>query len=153
MPEFKHPSNWEDATVAFALVVIAVASIATIVVGPKVSKPDADLIDAVVKCAGGVVVLLGAYFTARTLKQSRADHRIARMLEAIKMTADDEPPVWLGGILILGELARTSERTRGEKRQADVVRAVLGDLANRDDERGRVARRVVGELPAPPEHR
>jgi len=150
VPEFKDPSDWEDKTVGMVLLAIALGAVAAILLGWRSSGSKADLIDAVVKCAGGVIVLLGAYFTARTLKQSRAEHRLARMQEAIKMTGDDHPSVALGGMLILNELARTSDETRGEKRQAVLVRAVLAELAASGGERAAPARRVLDELSAPP---
>lgn len=104
-----NPRRAEDPTVAVALVVIAVLTVAALVVAPIVlDAANKDVWDLVIKVAGAAVVLIGSYFAARTLKQSRADQRDARILTAIGLVGNEHPEVRIGALLALGELAKNT---------------------------------------------
>jgi hypothetical protein len=70
------------------------------------------------------VVLLGSYFAARTLKQTRSDQRASRMLQAIELTASDRPVARIGAIGVLNSLAVSAER----RREAETLRVILNVL-------------------------
>jgi hypothetical protein len=112
----------EDPTVAVVLVLVAISTIVALAIAP-----DPAVRDAVLKAAGGAVVLLGSYFAARTLKQTRADQRASRILKAIEMVGDDLPAIRVGAMWTLLELASSSSGRR-ESGQVDVILAVLGAM-------------------------
>ena len=89
-----NPSKAEDPTVAIALAVIALLTIVGLVGGPFIfHADDKDVWDLVIKTAGASVLLIDSYFAARTLKQSRADQRDARILMAIGLVGSESPEV------------------------------------------------------------
>jgi hypothetical protein len=111
--------NVEDRTVAVVLWLVAlITSVALI------SVPDAAARDAVLKAAGGTVVLLGSYFAARTLKQTRSDQRATRILKAIEMVGHERPAVRVGALWTLVDLASSSDA----RRESNQIRAVLAVL-------------------------
>ena len=83
--------------------------------------------DVVFKASGGILVVLGSYFAARTLKQTRADQRASRMLTATEMVASDSDPVRLGAMWVLVDLLDSTAGKR-EEGVASAIRCVLGSV-------------------------
>jgi hypothetical protein len=148
-----NPLQAEDPTVAVALVIIGVLTAAGLAVGPSyLDQADKDVWDLVIKAAGASVILIGSYFAARTLKQSRADQRDARILTAIGLVGDEQPQVRIGGLLALAELAKTTGgRYRDDYLAA--IRETVQTVADTEvpegarDEPKAVAERVLAKLP------
>jgi hypothetical protein len=121
-------ANPEDRTVATILWLVGVSTIVALAI-----VPNAAARDTVLKAAGGTVVLLGSYFAARTLKQTRADQRATRILKAIEMVGDDLPAVRVGAMWTLLEIASSSEGRR-ERSQVEAILAVLSAVPDDFDE-------------------
>jgi hypothetical protein len=119
----------EDRTMnAVLLLLMVVTAIALVPHGT-----DRDL---VLKVAGGILLVLGAYFTARTLKQTRADQRATRMLKAIEMLENGSGPARLGAMWTLVDLGKSAERKR-EDWLKTAIRSVLSSVQSNyadDDE-------------------
>lgn len=149
-----NPRRAEDPTVAITLIVIATLTVAGLVAGPLLLKtPDKDVWDLVIKVAGASVVLIGSYFAARTLKQSRADQRDSRILAAIGLVGNERPEVRVGALLVLGELAKSTGDAQRDDYLA-AIRETVETVAGSDVPQGtsdapkRVAASVLGRLPA-----
>ena len=149
-----NPSKAEDPAVAIALTVIALLTIVGLVGGPFMFHvDDKDVWDLVIKAAGASVVLIGSYFAARTLKQSRADQRDARVLTALGLVGSESPEVRVGGLLVLGELAKTTGGPQRDDYLA-AIRATVQTVAQSPLPEGSseapkiVAGSVLRELPS-----
>jgi hypothetical protein len=108
------------------MIVIA-ALVALLVTGSKNGR------DLILKLAAGVLLLLSSYFAARTLKQTRADQRMGRILDAINLLDGEQTTrgaVRAGAVLVLVNLAETSKDAR-EARQVAIIKRVLTDLGEK----------------------
>jgi hypothetical protein len=107
------------------LVLVAVTVLALAVLPEVVAGSDAATRDAVLKAAGGVLLLLGSYYAARTLKENRTDKRTDQILKAIELLAKhDDSGLTAGAVSTLEELAASSDGKR-EEWQRRVIERVL----------------------------
>jgi len=111
--------NVEDLPVALTLWLVAAAAVIVVAFVPSSSARDTFL-----KLVGGAVVLLGSYFAARTLKQTRADQRATRILKAIELVGNEHVAVRAGALWTLVDLANSSDGER-ESSQVPAIVAVL----------------------------
>lgn len=118
----------EDPIVSVILLALAALTLVLLILGPVVtdSRPSAFR-DATLKGAGAGLLLLGSYFAARTLKQTRADQRAGRVLQAIQMLENKSPEVRIGAVWALVGLAVSSEGPR-ERADANVIWEVVQQL-------------------------
>jgi hypothetical protein len=114
-----NPNKAEDPTVSWALVVLAVVTgVALIVVSVVPDIHDrAGIRSAIVTGAGGVLLLLGSYFAARTLRQSGADQRANRALKAIEMIRSEDEKISEAGRAVLSSLTTPAESSRRHPHQ------------------------------------
>lgn len=103
-----NPWSAEDRGAAVALLILALATIAALLVVSNVSgfHDRAAWRDAVLKGAGGFLLLGGSYYAARNLTQSRADQRANRALKAIEFMGHDREDVQRAGRALLKSLAK-----------------------------------------------
>lgn len=66
-----------------------------------------------IQLLGGFVLVVGSYFTARTLRLNRAGHITDRFSKAVEHLAGEEPATRLGGIYALERVMRDSSEYQG----------------------------------------
>ncbi|MCA1705782.1 MAG: hypothetical protein LC808_21965 [Actinobacteria bacterium] len=91
------------AAILIALgVLVFVGVVFTFLAEPRL---PARQIDTVLKLAGGAIVLIGSYLTARTVKASRVDQLANRFIRAAELLATSDRETRLAGLYVLRELA------------------------------------------------
>ncbi len=140
----------DDPLVAGVLWCLALATVVAVVLPWRLTSYSAKEIgDVVLKVAGGILLLLSSYFAARTLKQTRADQRTGRILEATQLLADVSVSVRFGAISVLLNLAESSKGLR-EGEQVAIIRGVLAarshEAATHDAELSMVIDRAVRRI-------
>jgi len=120
--------NAADTEAAITLLALVVVTVVALAVLPEViSGSDAATRDAVLKAAGGILLLLGSYYGARTLKENRIDKRTDQILKAIELLAThDDRGVTAGVVLTLEELAASSHGKHEEWQRRVIERALTG---------------------------
>jgi len=115
-----------DREAAITLLVLGVVTVVAFAVLPEVIPgSDAATRDAVLKAAGGLLLLLGSYYAARTLKENRTDKRTDQILKAIELLAKhDDRGVTAGAVSTLEELKNLSG-AKPEEWQRRVIDRVL----------------------------
>ena len=117
-----------DREAAATLLLLLSATVAALVVLPIVlSGSAADIRDAVLKGAGALLLLLGSYYGARTLKENRTDKRTDQMLKAIELLAADDSAIRAGAVATLQAL-RDSASGAQEEWQKQVITEILPGL-------------------------
>ncbi|MDQ6948066.1 MAG: pentapeptide repeat-containing protein [Actinomycetota bacterium] len=76
-------------------------------------KAENDVRTTLIQALGGLVLLSGVYFSARTLQTTRRGQITERFTRAIAQLGDDKLDVRLGGIYALERIARDSEQDHG----------------------------------------
>jgi hypothetical protein len=115
-----------DREAAITLLLLVVAAVVALVVLPDVIPgSESATRDAVLKGAGGVLLVLGSYYAARTLKENRTDKRTDQILKAIELLAKhEERGVRAGAESMLRELAKTSDGEREEWQRRVISQAL-----------------------------
>jgi hypothetical protein len=125
----------QDPPVARILWVLIVAGGVGIAASPILHYP----ISGMLPILGGLVVILGSYFAARTLRDNE-------MVHAIEMLDSDEESVQLMGIYTLGRVAKVAPMYR------PFVAGILVTHREKngvDGLRGQVIERLIQQLPDP----
>jgi uncharacterized protein YjbI with pentapeptide repeats len=99
---------------AFLAVVIWVPKLSFIQPGGELTaaeraKAESDLRGHLLQALGGLVLILGAYFTGRTFTLNREGQITERFTRAVEQLADDKLDIRLGGIYALERIAHDSE--------------------------------------------
>jgi hypothetical protein len=125
-----NPWNAEDRGAAVALVVLAVVTALALVVVSLLDSihNDSAWRDAILKGAGGFLLLGGSYYGARTLTQGRADQRASRALKAIEFMGHEKPDVQKAGRALLASLAGDAENSPRDEVQT-MIRKVADAVA------------------------
>jgi len=124
--------NADDPLVAIVLWMIAAGTIAALVFAPSITGlSGGEARDAVLKGAGGTLLLLSSYFAARTLKQTRTDQRTGRILQATELLASESTAVQRGAISVLVDIAESSKGRR-EQKQVTIIQGLIAALAEND---------------------
>jgi hypothetical protein len=105
---------------------------------------DAAFRDTVLKGAGGVLLLLGSYYGARTLKETHADRNADRILKAIELAGSSDRIVRLGAAEMLRETARDIDDSSGtyENPRIAIINRIFDELARKYPEDARDFRPV-----------
>jgi gluconate kinase len=80
--------------------------------------------DAVLKLAGGALILFTSYSAARTLALNRLDQRTGRIMEATKMLEEQSNAARAGGLETLVNIAVTSKSPH-EIEQVEIIKKAL----------------------------
>ncbi len=140
------------------LVLTALVAVATFgVLFPEDVFPgDDDARAHVIQVAAGLLVILGAYFTAVNIREVRAQQAFDRLCKVIEQLGNGSEAVRLGSIRLLESIAlekldlpsgSAGEVTRARR---DAIREALAALAAESAELpcGELARRVLEDLEA-----
>ena len=80
-------------------------------IDPKdIAKLESDTRTTMVQAVGGLVLLVGLFFTAKTWRTTQEGQITDRFTKAINQLGDDKLQIRLGGIYALERIARDSER-------------------------------------------
>jgi hypothetical protein len=131
-----NPREAEDPLVAVLLWLLTLVTVFLLLWAPSHARgSDSAIRDAVLKGAGGVLLLLGSYFAARTLKQTAADQRANRALQAIQLLEHESGPVSKGARAMLTALRDTSSGKREEALRTAIKQALDAPLEPSPSER------------------
>jgi Pentapeptide repeats (8 copies) len=156
---------WFAAVVALLLLLILVVLVFFVLPALLVTADDVplasqrlklqnDVRTTGVQVLGGLVLALGAFFTARTIQVNKEAQITDRFSRAIDQLGRDELDVQLGGIYALERIARDSKRDHGP-----IVEVLTAYLRHRSQERAAppvrepvyaadVPRRITADLQA-----
>jgi hypothetical protein len=140
------------------LVLTALVAVATFgVLFPEDVFPgDSDARAHVIQVAAGLLVILGAYFTAVNIREVRAQQAFDRLCKVIEQLGSGSEAVRLGSIRLLESIALEKldlpSGSAGEMMRArrDAIREALASIAGESAELpyGELARRVLQDLEA-----
>jgi hypothetical protein len=118
-----------DREAAATLLLLLFATVAAVILLPGVMAGDAAGIrDGVLKGAGGVLLLLGSYYGARTLKENRTDKRTDQILKAFELLAThNDGAVRAGAISVLEALDDASSGAQ-ETWQREAIKRALANI-------------------------
>jgi hypothetical protein len=102
---------------------IAIALFAVVIYIPKLSffqpggelmpvdraNAESDLRGHLIQAIGGIVLIVGAYFTGRTFALNREGQHTERFTRAVEQLGNDKLDIRLGGIYALGRIAHDSK--------------------------------------------
>jgi uncharacterized protein YjbI with pentapeptide repeats len=166
--------------VVFVALGMALALLAIIIWVPKLSfvqpagpltpaaraSAESELRGQLIQAIGGLVLIVGAYFTARTFALNREGQITERFTRAVEQVANDKLDIRLGGIYALERIARDSrshyepvmevlsaflrENTRSRASEGEAAGGIAsgwrGDAPGNGDERSEAAK---GQAEAP----
>src|SRR5947209_14320651 len=87
-----------DPVVAGSLLLLAAAAAVCVALANHIFHGDPEARSHVIQIAGGVVVLLGAYFTAQQLVVQRAQRRGEMLSKLLDQLASKDPATQIGAI-------------------------------------------------------
>lgn len=121
------------------------------------NEPEKDARSHVIQLAAGLIVLLGAYFTAVNIREARAQQAFDRLSKVIDQLASESDAVRMGAIRLLEGLAMErldlpsgSYGHTARLARQNAIRDALGALASepRDSPVRASARRVLAAIQA-----
>ncbi len=145
-----------DPWIFLVLIGLVAATVVALVFAREVFPDDDDARGHVIQLATGMLVILGAYFTAVNIREVRAQQTFDRLCRVIEQLGSDSEPVRVGAIRLLESIALEkldlpagSAGSALEARHV-AVREALASVAAERGERPSVelAQRVLGELDA-----
>ncbi len=86
---FTHSNKSADPEATKTLLFLVACTVAGLLL--SLASGGGALRDVVLKVAGAALLVLGSYYAARTLKESRADKRTDQILKATELTANSSP--------------------------------------------------------------
>lgn len=78
--------------------------------GSDLLKAENDRRSTLAQIIGGIVILLGLYFTGQSLKLQQDGQMTDRINKAVEQLGSEKPEVMLGGIYQIGRISRDSDR-------------------------------------------
>jgi hypothetical protein len=119
-----------DPVVAAFLLVVAAAAIVGVAFANHIFHGEHAARSLVIQIAGGVVVLLGAYFTAHHFALQREQQRLETLSKLLDQVAAANPATQIGAVWLLQALMLDLPRTRGTAEASrSLERAVTGALS------------------------
>jgi hypothetical protein len=145
-----------DPWVFLAMIGLVAATAAGLVFAHDVFPGDDNARGYVIQLAAGMLVILGAYFTAVNIREARAQQAFDRLCRAIEQLGSDSEPVRVGAVRLLESIALEKlELPTGSAGDAlaarqKAIREALALVSAERDGRPSVelAQRVLGELEA-----